>query len=844
VSRAQIMIAGVPYPLARKPPRDARQFTVTPKAWQPGMPADKETALWQLDGPQLQSYESVGEGNPAGRLGVAWADGVDTRWANLLTLGPLVNTITLTGLDTSFPPTFLDVGSMLDVNTGLDAPPVQGMARAIAITQGTTPGDYYLYFVRDGFVTKVDVATMEVISSTPLLDSAVDVIATQTPSGVREVSVALQSSPYQVAYPLNSGAADTWTVNGGGEIATVFGLSNDGRVVSQAVSGGQLKVRGNLLTSVQTMLAPAWARVTEIVGTQLAPKGFITEGYRWFMSTTKGPFPLDPQLAQTYALIPEMDNNSETGLAGFWSFLGAIFGSRYGVRWQKGGTGRSFGVETFSENRTPVQGYPTAFDSSTRWHYQAVYNVTTDTTWLLAWAEDGREWRPGVRVSPFVIAKIAGNAQVRAMKWIGTANQERTTQVLTFGVGTNAGYIIVGETPQEIDDSNYRYAAEGTLYGTELRRFPHLLKDLEALEFETEDCDTGRTITVGGVFSGDSAQPTTVTLNGSTTGVNNAVTTNGYQRRLFVDNSGVPLTTASGRRFYPTVALAATPLTNYITNPSIESGATTGWSFGTAGGLASTTVARYGTYSCSISRSGGLTGIAQIPITLVANTTYVSRVDVYVSSANSGTDYTVSISGLTGATGNLSATVTAPTLDGWQTVEIGPFTTASDVSGTFGVTLTADGALYFDGAMVVNASAQMDYFDGSFTGDVWTGTEFLSTSTQSSVSPRIVGPLRAYYTLRPILIEEIVVWLELRDDDPRGTAYDRVVALQALQNSGPVLVADDYFGNSYYVRVANVPELPEVSDDGAGPDSPKRGHVFQIPITLHRWVTTGTGVTP
>ena len=70
------------------------------------------------------------------------------------------------------------------------------------------------------------------------------------------------------------------------------------------------------------------------------------------------------------------------------------------------------------------------------------------------------------------------------------------------------------------------------------------------------------------------------------------------------------------------------------------------------------------------------------------------------------------------------------------------------------------------------------------------------------------------------------------------------IDLKALMDSGPVLVGDDWYGDSYYVRVANVPDLPEVADDGAGPDSPKRGHVFQIPVTMHKWVTSGTGITP
>ena len=674
MSRTALSLGGALYRFAHEStiPTGGRQFTVRSRPWQQGDPADKATALWHSDGPQLNSYEDVSEGQSAGRLGVAWADGCDSRWTETLALGPLITTITLTGADTPHPEMLLSVSALLDQNTGLDKSPNPGNVTAIAFTQGSVVGEYYLYFVRDGYVTKVNATTLAVVETKSFLDSAVDAIATQNALGTREISVALRSSAYQVANPIVSGSGDTWGANSGGEISTVFGLSNDGRAVSQVVSGGQINVRGNLLTTTVSMLAPAWATVTSIIGQQLSPKGFVTEGYRWFMSTTKGPFPFDPQLAQPYALIPEMDNNSETGITGFWSFLGAIFGSRYGVRWQKGGNGRSFGVETFEDNRTPVQGYPTALDSSTRWHYQMVYNPTTTTTYLLAWKFSPDEWRAGAVVSPYVIGKLAGNATSRAMRWVGTANQARTTQILTFGIGTNGGYIIVGETPQEIDDSNYRYAASGTAYMTELRRYPHLLKDIEAIEFETAGCAAGRTITVGAVVSGDSAQPTTIALTGTTAGVNDAITTNGYQRRLFVDNSGVPLTTASGRRFYPTFAFAT------------------------------------------------------------------------------------------------------------------------------------------------NASA---------------------------TSPQIVGPIRAYFTLRPLLIDEITVYLQL-DDDDESLAYDKATALKALQNSGPIAMADDWFGDSGTVRVASVVLPPEFNDGGGSPDRPKAGHAFVAELKMHRWNVSGSGVVP
>lgn len=673
MSRTKLTINNVAYTIARQNllPKGGRQFTIDSRPWQPGDPAQKEVALWNVDGPQLYSYEQIAEGQQAGPLGIAYTDGADSRWSDTLCLGPAITSLTLTGSDTPHPMVLLDVNALLDQNTGLDGSPNPGNVVDIAWTQGATAGEYYAYFVRDGYVTKVNLASLTVVATHSFLDSAVAAIATQTPAATRELSVALASSAYQVAQPIASGADDTWTQNSAGQVVARFGQDSL-RVVGMATNSGQVTVSGNPLTSTVTMAAPAWSTVTNIVGAQLSPTGFVLDGYRWVMGTTKGPYYIDPQLGQPYPLIPEMDNNSENRVLAWWSFLGVLIGTRYGTRWQKANIGRSFGVESFAENRTTVQGYATAMDASIRWIYQALYNPNTNTTWLLAWHPDLRELRQDVLVSPFVIGKFSGNAVSRAMRWVGTANQARTTQVLLMGNNTNGAYMIVGETPTEIDDSNYRYTTSGTAYFTELRRFPHLLKDIEAIEFESASCTANRTIGVALVVAGDAAQPATVTLAGTTAGVNDTISTNGYQRRLFVDNSGVPLTTVSSRRFYPQL--------------------------------------------------------------------------------------------------------------------------------TF-------------------------------------------TSNVATASPQVVGMIRVYYTLRPLLIDEITVHLQLQDDNI-STAYDQALALDALQSAGPVLVQDDWYSNSYYVRVADLNYGPEAEDNGGSPDRPKDGGILVVTLKMHRWNVSGNGAVP
>ena len=675
MSRTQLGINGKVYRFAHTAslePKGGRAFSIISRYWQPGMPADKKVALWHVDGPQLYSYEQVASGSDEGVLAVEYGDGIDTRWSDMMTLGPAITTLTLTNADTPHPETLLDGNALLDTTTALDGSPNPGNVADIEWTQGGTVDEYYAYFVRDGYVTKVNLATLAVVETKAFMDSALYAIATQTPIGLREVSVALQSSAYQVAYPIASGSGDTWTANTGSQIQRVFGVTPD-RIVGESSSSGQLVVNGNILTSVVTMLAPAWATVTTITGTELTPTGFVVDGYRWIIGTTGGPYYIDPFLGTPYALIPEMDINPENGRQmSYWSFLGAIIPSRYGARWQKDAVGQSFGVETFPGNRSTVQGYPTAGAGSTRWFYQAVYNSLTTTTWLLAWHPDSRELRPGVILSPFVIGKFAGNAVCRAMEWVGTSNQARTTQVLLLGNNTNGASMLVGETPQEIDDPAYRYVTAGTAYMTELRRYPHLLKDVEAIEFETANATVNRTITVSMVVAGDAAGSTTITLTGATAGVNDVISTNGYQRRLFVSDAGVPLATATGRRLKPQFAFA---------------------------------------------------------------------------------------------------------------------------------------------------------------------------TNDNSLSAQIIGPIRVYYTLRPIQINEITIQIQLQND-ARADAYDKLLELQALENSRPVLIEDDWYGNSYYVRVASVEAPPELLQQGGSPDRPKDGQVFVVSMKLHRWITTSTGITP
>ena len=185
--------------------------------------------------------------------------------------------------------TLLDTTALLDMTTGLDASPISGNVEKIDWTVDTAGTVYYAYFMRGNYVTKGHLSTLVVTESKVFADTATDLIATQTPTAARELSVAFTSSAYQVAVPIST--TDTWAANSSGTVQRIFGMDAQ-RIVALSLptaTSGQITVQGNILSSVVTMLAPAWATVTNIVGSQIVPTGFITDAARWLISTSRGP---------------------------------------------------------------------------------------------------------------------------------------------------------------------------------------------------------------------------------------------------------------------------------------------------------------------------------------------------------------------------------------------------------------------------------------------------------------------------------------------------------------------------------------------------------------------------
>src|SRR5690606_38457999 len=119
-------------------------------------PAALVIAEWRIDGPMGTSYEDITEG--FGYLGIDYTTNADSRWNNVLSLGPLSNSVTLSSKDTTW--TGQPWGSFVWDTHVYDAGPSADTICGFALMEGA--GTVYLYVARGRYVTKVDLADMTV----------------------------------------------------------------------------------------------------------------------------------------------------------------------------------------------------------------------------------------------------------------------------------------------------------------------------------------------------------------------------------------------------------------------------------------------------------------------------------------------------------------------------------------------------------------------------------------------------------------------------------------------------------------------------------------------------------
>lgn len=545
--RDSIRIAGIPYKVATTA-KGELAYSWEARPSQPGDPGGIAYAEWRVDGPDLFSYE--GEG---GYLGRDYGANTDGRWEGVDCLGPLINTITLSTYDlehsgSALGSTDAELGVSMLLGSAVDVSESDGQATVQA------NGTWYAYVTRGQIPAKVALDTMTLNRANVTLPApATSVVATKNPTATnrREVSIAVgEGAAYRVVKESDIGiepAPDSWSVNSSGQSARIFGIAPDRTILISDKT-----VKGNIQTGSVTMTSPTWNTVATLTNLDAIPTGFGLDGPFWTIGTSVGPLYLDKDTAEFKQIMPEIDYSTENcrNMAP-WFGLGLVIPLRDGARYLNSGTGRSWGVENFLGNASPVQGYPTGGDGSTRWYVQAVYNEEDGDTYLVAWRPRQAGDQHPYPYSPHVIAKFSSTL-CRYIDYLGTAGGERTNPTWMGGYGINAFYFTAGRTSRWIDDANYRFAASGTTYLTELRRQPSVIKDIEAVEFETAGCAAGRTVSVYVSLDGASAVQ-----------VGSTVSANGFQR-LLATSGGAPLSTLHGGRFLK-------PEIRYATNASATS---------------------------------------------------------------------------------------------------------------------------------------------------------------------------------------------------------------------------------------------------------------------------------
>jgi hypothetical protein len=314
-------------------------------------------------------------------------------------------------------------------------------------------------------------------------------------------------------------------------------------------------VRGNVLAGTVTMVLPTLNTVATISNlADFTFTGYALDGNISLIGTTIGPLVLNVTTGTFHPLIPEIDPSAENSRQmGRWFPLGAVIPLRDGVRYSDGLHGESWGVERFLGNASPVRGYPTGGDGSTKWYVQAVYDEVTTDTWLVAWRPRQAGDPHPHPLSPYVIGHLTAE-QARYVDYVGYANGERTMPLWTFGRATNMGYFLDGRTSRFIDDASYRYGTAGTTYLAE-EYLDGVLADIEAVEFVTANCAAARTVIPS------------ISIDGGTTWIALATqTTSGFHRVLAVDTTtdpDSPLATLQGaNRIKPRLVYATNDATS------------------------------------------------------------------------------------------------------------------------------------------------------------------------------------------------------------------------------------------------------------------------------------------
>ena len=511
------------------------RVSVTSRPTQPADGGAIQYIEWRVDGHDLNSFEVIPLGGSTGYLGRDYGTNTDGRWLGCDTLGPLINTIDLDDND------MVSSTAMLG-QTPLGTTFILGPQESVEDSSGMSlikaSGGTFGYIIRGSRPAKVNLSTMALVDAGVVFDAPATDIITTFPEDVTvrsEVSIALGQQPYQVLQEPDVGVppmADTWQANLDSQTADIFGAAPDRTVLTT----GTL-VSGNIQTGSVTMLDPNWQTVTTLTTQNVEGTGFALDGNLWVLGTTDGPYMLDNNTGEFFPIMPELDLSDANCREMETVFgVGVVIPLQFSLRYQRYGAGASFGVETFQSNTSPVQGTVTGLAGSPREMFTTIKNPSTGDTYLVSWMpRETYSHDRGAGIVPFVIAKFTGVGS-DFLSWIGTVDGLRTNPTLMGGYDDDAFWMTCGRTSRWIDDSNYRYAASGSTYLTELRRFRNVIADVEYIEGELSGTmDANKTVSVYLSLDG-----------GAYTQIGSTQTATGFVR-LLASSSGVPQSAFHGK---------------------------------------------------------------------------------------------------------------------------------------------------------------------------------------------------------------------------------------------------------------------------------------------------------
>lgn len=415
-----------------------------------------------------------------------------------------------------------------------------------AIADGPN-GERFLYIIRGKDVAKVDLTSQSLVnpgSVITLAENATSIVTTTTPSGTQEVSIGMEGTAYRVITTVAAaGTADTHGANADGEIYRILAQAPD-RV--PGLNGQNVKF--NILSASTTMNDGNWqsAGILNVAG--VTPTGFAALGKTWYLGTSDGPYALNPDTGLFEPLVEELGTSPENCRAmGRWTYLGVLAGTIAGLRYMNEYGSGTVGPEAQPANTSPVNGWVTALTGDARWLYAAVYNFLERKTYLIAGRPRTAFDPPGENpICWFPLATFDGLRcdLLRNLDYEGG----RPWPAIVGGYGSNAFWITKGRSDNWREDRIvYSWASSGTWYGTELRRNPEMVKDLEAVEFTQAEDLAGSASSVQVGFAIDDADVQTLTAV--------SITGAAAQHRQLFASAGVPLSWASGYRIKPQIAL-------------------------------------------------------------------------------------------------------------------------------------------------------------------------------------------------------------------------------------------------------------------------------------------------